>query len=77
MAVLNRIGKVRKRSHALVTFDQDRIFHALRRAADSVRGFAQDYLPGVNDRIFAAGGTDDGIAELLSDLVVVCLNADA
>jgi len=76
MAVLNRIGKVRKRSHALVTFDQDRIYRALRRAADSVGGFAQDYLPGVNDRIFAAGATDDGIAEMLSDLVVVCLNAD-
>jgi len=76
MAVLNRIGKVRKRNHGLVTFDQERIFRALRRAANSVGGFAQDYLPGVNDRIFAAGGTDDGIAEMLSDLVVVCLNAD-
>ena len=76
LAVLNRIGKVRKRSHALVTFAQERIFGALRRAADSVGGFAQDYLPGVNDRIFAAGSTDDGIAEMLSDLVVVCLNAD-
>ncbi len=76
MAVLNRIGKVRKRSHALVTFDQERIVHAIRRAGDAVGGFGQDYLPGVNDRIYAAGATDDGIAEMLSDLVVVCLNAD-
>lgn len=76
MPVVNKIGKVRKRNHALVTFDQSRILRALRRAGDSVAGFDQDYLPGINDRIFAAGGTDDGIAEFLSDLVVVCLNAD-
>ena len=76
MSVVNKIGKVRKRNHALVTFDQARILRALRRACDSVGGFDQDYLPGINDRIFAAGGTDDGIAEFLSDLVVVCLNAD-
>jgi len=77
MAVLNRIGKIRKRNHALVTFDQGRIVRAIRRAADAAGGFGQDYLPGVNDRVFAAGGTDDGIAEVLSDFVVVCLNADS
>jgi len=76
MPVLNKIAKIRKRNHALVTFDQGRIVRAIRRAADSVGGFTQDYLPGINDRIFAAGGTDDGIAEFLSDLVVVCLNGD-
>ena len=76
MAVLNKIGKVRKRSHALVTFDQERITRVIRLGGEAVGGFDQDYLPGVNDRIFAAGGTDEGVAQFLSDLVVVCLNAD-
>jgi len=76
MAVVNRIGKVMKRNHALVNFDQGRIVRAILRAAKSVGGFEQDYLEGVNDRIFAAGKTDEGIAEFLSDLVVVCLNAE-
>jgi len=39
-------------------------------------GFAQDYVSGVNDRVFSAGGTDDGIAEFLTDIVIVCLNSD-
>jgi uridine kinase len=77
MPVVNKIAKVRKRNHALMTFDQGRIVRAVRRAANSVGGFEQDYLPEINDRVFAAGGTDDGIAEFLSDLVVVCLNADS
>ena len=76
MAVVNKIAKIRKRSHALVAFDQSRMVRAIRRAASSVGGFGQDFLPGINDRIFTAGGTDEGIAEFLSDLVVVCLNAD-
>ena len=76
MAVLNQIGKIRRRNHALVAFDQDRIVRVILRAASSVGGFEQDYLPGINDRIFAAGETDEGIAHFLSDLVVVCLNAD-
>jgi len=76
MPVVNKIAKIRKRNHSLVTFEQGRIARAIRRAADSVGGFTQDYLPGINDRIFAAGGTDEGIAEFLSDLVVVCLNGD-
>jgi uridine kinase len=75
MAVVNKIGKVMKRNHALVNFDQERIVRAILRAAKSVGGFQQDYLEGVNDRIFAAGKTDEGIAEFLSDMVVVCLNA--
>lgn len=75
MAVVNKIGKVLKRNHALVSFDQERIIRAIRRAADSIGGFEQDYLEGINDRIFAAGKTTEGIAEFLSDLVVVCLNA--
>ena len=76
MAVLNKIGKTRKRNHALVKFDQDRITRVIRLGGEAVGGFDQDYLPGINDRIFAAGETDDGVAEFLSDLVVVCLNAD-
>jgi len=76
MAVVNKIAKIRKRSHALVSFDQSRVVRAISRAADAVGGFGQDFLPGINDRVFAAGGTSDGIAEFLSDLVVVCLNAD-
>ncbi|MCX6094339.1 MAG: ATP cone domain-containing protein [Candidatus Bipolaricaulota bacterium] len=76
MAVVNKIGKIRKRNHALVAFDQDRIVRVILRASTSVGGFEQDYLPGINDRIFAAGETDEGIAQFLSDLVVVCLNAD-
>jgi uridine kinase len=76
MAVVNKIGKVMKRNHALVTFDQERIIRAIRRAAESVGGFEQDYLEGVNDRVFAAGKSDEGIAECLSDLVVITLNAE-
>ena len=77
MAVVNKIVKIRKRSHALVAFDQGRIVRAISRAAIAVGGFGQDYLPEINDRVFAAGGTQGGIAQFLSDLVVVCLNADA
>ena len=77
MAVGNRIVKIRKRNHSLVTFDQGRIVRAIHRAANDVGGFGQDYLPGINDRIFAAGGSEEGVAAFLSDLVVVCLNADA
>jgi len=76
MSVVNKIVKIRKRNHALVGFDQGKMVRAIRRASEDVGGFAQDYLPGINDRIFNAGATDDGIAEFLSDLVVVCLNAD-
>jgi uridine kinase len=76
MAVVNKIAKIRKRNHALVAFDQGRVVRAIRRAATSVGGFGQDFLPGINDRVFAAGGSEEGIAAFLSDLVVVCLNAD-
>ena len=38
--------------------------------------FAQDLVPGVNETIFEAHGTDDKIAEFLADAVVVCLNSD-
>jgi uridine kinase len=77
MAVVNKIGKVMKRNHALVSFDQDRISQAAKRAADSIGGFGQDYLEDINGRIFAAGGSDEGIADFISDLVVIVLNGDA
>lgn len=76
MPVLNRIGKIRKRNHALVTFDPAKILRAIKRGADSAGGFAPDYLPEINKRIFAAGETDHGIAEFLADQVVLCLNAN-
>jgi uridine kinase len=76
MSVENRIVKVQKRNRALVRFDAGRIRRAILRAAESIGGFRQDYLPGINDKIFTAWGTDEKIAEFLADAVVVCLNSD-
>lgn len=76
MPVQNRIIKVQKRNRALVTFDQSRIVRAILRAAKSIGGFSQDYLPDINGKIFDAYGTDEKIAEFLADVVVVCLNSD-
>ena len=76
MAVQNRIVKVRKRNRALVRFDQQQIGRALLRAAESIGGFRTDFLPGINDALFDAYGTDARLAEFLSDTVVICLNSD-
>ena len=76
MAVENRIVKVQKRNRALVKFDDTRIRGAVLRAAESIGGFRQDFVPGVNGTIFDAYATDDNIAEFLADAVVVCLNSD-
>src|SRR5262249_33215617 len=38
--------------------------------------FRQDYLPGINDRIFESQGSDEKIAEFLAHVVVVCLNSN-
>ncbi len=76
MPVQNRIVKVQKRNRALVKFDASRIWKAIVRAAQSIGGCRQDFLPGINDRIFDAYGTDEKIAEFLADTVVVCLNSD-
>src|ERR1035441_3851977 len=76
MAVQNRIVKVQKRNRALTKFDDTRIRRAIVHAAESIGGFQQDLVPGVNDTIFNAYGTDDKIAEFLADAVVVCLNSD-
>jgi len=76
MPVQNRIVKIQKRNRALTTFDPARICRAILRAAESIGGFGQDYLPGVNDRLFAAWKTDEELAQFLADTVVVCLNAN-
>src|SRR5262245_44438309 len=76
MAVQNRIVKVQKRSRALVKFDEERIWRAILRAAESIGGFQQDLIPDINGKIFDAFGTDGRIAGFLADAVVVCLNSD-
>jgi uridine kinase len=76
MAVQNRIVKVQKRNRALVKFDETRIRRAILGAAQSIGGFREDFIPGVNETIFDAQGTDDKVAEFLADAVVVCLNSD-
>src|SRR5690242_8727789 len=76
MPVQNRIVKVQKRNRALVRFDETRIWRAILRAAESIGGFRQDYLPGINDKIFDAFGAEDKIAGFLADTAVVSLNAN-
>jgi len=76
MPIENRIVKVQKRNRALVTFDESRIHHAILRAAESIGGLQQDYLPGVNDKLFDAYAFDEKVAEFLTDAVVICLNSN-
>ena len=76
MPVQNRIVKVQRRNRALVKFDEDRICHAILRAARSIGGFREDFLPGVNSHIFEVCADDEKIAQFLSDTVVICLNSD-
>ena len=76
MPVQNRIVKVQKRNRALVKFDPDRIGKAILRAAESIGGFHRDFLPGMNDKIFSAQGSDENIAGFLADAAIVCLNSD-
>src|SRR5215471_21736956 len=76
MSVQNRIVKVQKRNRALVRFDEARIWKAILQAAQSIGGFQQDFLPGINDKIFDAYGTDEKIAGFLADVVMVCLNSN-
>ncbi len=76
MTIQNRIIKVQKRNRALVSFDEDRICKAVLRAADSIGGFRQDHLSGINDKIFEAYDTDEKIAEFVADVVVLCLNSN-
>jgi uridine kinase len=74
--VQNRIVKVQKRNRALVRFDEAHVCRAILRAAQSIGGFRQDFLPGINQKIFEAHDADEKIATFLSDTVVVCLNSD-
>jgi uridine kinase len=76
MPVQNRIVKVQKRNRALVRFDESRIGKAIVRAAMSVGGFNQDFIAGVNDKIFEAHPKAEQIASFLADAVVVGLNAN-
>src|SRR5215217_5137788 len=76
MPVENRIVKVQKRNRALVKFDPARIRRAIVRAAESVGGFQQDFLPAINGPIFQAFPSDDAIAGFLAEAVTVCLNSD-
>ena len=76
MPVQNRIVKAQKRNRALVRFDANRIVKALARAATAIGGFQQDLLPGVNEKIFNAHGSDEDIAGFLADAAIVCLNSD-
>jgi uridine kinase len=75
MAVENRIVKVQKRNRALVRFDPSRIGRAILRAAQSIGGFREDFLPGINEKLFDAHSSDEALAEFLSDAVIVCLNS--
>lgn len=76
MAVQNRIVKIQKRNRALVSFDVSRICQAIQRAAGSIGGFRQDFLPGINEKIFDSHPGEEQIAEFLADTVVVCLNSN-
>ncbi|MDB6123987.1 MAG: Uridine kinase [Pedosphaera sp.] len=77
MPVQNRIIKVQKRNRALVTFNGDLICGAILRAAESIGGFQQDFLPEINGTIFDACGSDKKIAEFMADTVILCLNSEA
>lgn len=76
MPVENRIVKVQKRNRALVRFDAARICRAILRAAESIGGFGQDYLPGINNALFDAWRTDERMAGFLADAVVMLLNSN-
>jgi uridine kinase len=76
MPVQNRIVKVQRRNRALIRFDESRICKAILRAAESIGGFRQDFVPGVNDKVFETYGDGEGIATFLADAVVICLNSD-
>jgi uridine kinase len=76
MSVQNRIVKVQKRNRALVRFDEGRICRAVFRAAESIGGFHQDFLPGINDKIFEMCRSEEMIADFISNMAIVCLNSN-
>ncbi len=75
MAVENKIAHVKNRHGVRVTFSQDTITDAILRAALSIGGFAQDIIPGTIYGVFR-DKSDEAIARLLSDDVVLCLNSN-
>jgi uridine kinase len=76
MPVENRIVKVQKRNRALVRFDAGRICRAILRAGESIGGFREDYLPGVNDNLFEEWGSGEAMAGFLGDAVIMLLNSN-
>lgn len=74
MAVENKIVTIKKRTGALVPFDPERIQKAILKATQDIGGFKQDIIP---DTIYSAfkEKTDDEIAALLTDDVIMCLNS--
>ncbi len=74
MAVENRIAQITKRTGARVPFEKPRIARAILRAAQEIGGFAQDIIP---DTIYSTfkNKSDEEIANLLTDDVIMCLNA--
>ncbi len=75
MTVENKIAKTTKRSGARVPFDRSRIQKAILRAAEAIGGFSQDIIP---DTIYSTfkNLSDAAIAELVTDDVIMCLNAN-
>src|ERR1035437_3190197 len=76
MSILNRIIKRQIRNRALVTFDEQRLSRSILRAAETISGLRQDFLPGINDRIFEAYGAEEELGGFLADAVVLCLNSN-
>jgi uridine kinase len=76
VSVQNRIVKVQKRNRALVKFDEGRICRAIFRAAESIGGFHQDFLPGINDKLFEMCRSEETIAEFISNTAIICLNSN-
>lgn len=75
MVVNNHINKVTKRSRGFANFDRNRIVEAILKAARSVGSFKKNLLDEPFHEIYH-GKSDQEIAELLTDDVVICLNAD-
>lgn len=74
MAVENKIASIKKRTGAPVAFDPERIRMAIVKAAAAIGGFKQDIIPDTIYRAFR-DKTDDDIAALLTDDVIMCLNS--
>lgn len=74
MTVENKIARITKRTGARVPFDLHRIQRAIQKAAEAIGGFDQDIIPGTIYSAFK-DKSDEEIAYLLTDDVIMCLNA--